>query len=601
MKKQMLKKLMAVTLTVAMAVSVLTACGNDGQQVSSDESTSVVNTAETGSEAGTESDAAAEDDFEHDPVLNELGAVPFCKEEVTITVGLRQNVNVENYKENYYTQLLEEEAGVNLEFVLFPSGDEGTQKLRMMIAGNEELPDIIMWGQNEVQVQQWGEEGYIVPLEDYFEHSSYYAAEGYARVLEESNLDILDFITGADGHIWTFPQYFESTTNPTNNRTWVYGPWLDKLGIDPPTTTEEFYEMLVAFKTQDPNGNGKADEIPFLGSDITKTGKTGAHAWEYVMNAFQSTCTRGQATRFLVSTDGQLSVSYNTDGWKEGVKYLAKLVQEGLFDPISFTQDEATFKQIVNTSGDPMVGCFTYISTSFIGNEHPTKNEWILLDPLTGPDGVCSTSYMPDLPTNFAYITADCEHPEVAFRILDLMCKEEMTITARWGKQGENWDYVEDLKDDPKFASYDFSNTFAGYPALFYEYNSIWSQPNSTHWMNQQVCFRTAEVAAGWYAASLQKPEEGEYGNANWQLALHLANYEAAAPEETVTKIKFATTELQEEYNSLQGELNKYVYEMLAFWCTGVSDVEADWDNYLKNIDNLGLERMLEIAQQGWN
>ena len=47
-------------------------------------------------------------------------------------------------------------------------------------------------------------------------------------------------------------------------------------------------------------------------------------------------------------------------------------------------------------------------------------------------------------PSSNAHITADCEHPEVAFRLLDLMCKEEMTITARWGKQGENWDYVDD-------------------------------------------------------------------------------------------------------------------------------------------------------------
>lgn len=38
--------------------------------------------------------------------------------------------------------------------------------------------------------------------------------------------------------------------------------WLEKLYFDMPTTTEELKEVLIAFKTKDPNGNGKADEIP---------------------------------------------------------------------------------------------------------------------------------------------------------------------------------------------------------------------------------------------------------------------------------------------------------------------------------------------------
>ena len=42
----------------------------------------------------------------------------------------------------------------------------------------------------------------------------------------------------------------------------IYQPWLDALNLEMPETTEELYNVLVAFKTQDPNGNGEADEIP---------------------------------------------------------------------------------------------------------------------------------------------------------------------------------------------------------------------------------------------------------------------------------------------------------------------------------------------------
>lgn len=90
-----------------------------------------------------------------------------------------------------------------------------------------------------------------------------------------------------------------------------------------------------------------------------------------------------------------------------------------------------------------------------------------MLDPLTGPEGVCTTSYSADLPNNMGYITKNCQNPEAAFRLMDLMAREDFTITSRWGKEGDNWDYVEDIKNDAKYADVDFSQKFMGYPHIF--------------------------------------------------------------------------------------------------------------------------------------
>lgn len=590
-----LQKLLTLVLAVTLSVSLLAGCGKNSGQSNAGSENKEVSESKAVSESKdvdtTKASQEAQSTFEHDPVLNEPGVEPYVKEEVTITIGRGQNANTENYDTNYYTTMLEEVTGVNIEFVLFPSG-EAQDKLQMMVAGGEKLPDIILWGINDALAQEWGADGYLVPLEEYFENSSIYATEGYARVKENSGLDILDYMTEADGHIWSFPSYFESTTNPAYDRMWVYGPWLEKLNLELPKTTEDFTEMLRAFKTQDPNGNGKADEIPLVGSEIAAQ-STGSTFWEFLMNAFTHS---SRSKNWLVSTDGQLSVSYTQDGWKEGVKYLNGLVKEGLIDPVSFTQDAATYKQLMNTAGDQLVGCLAYISPSFVAADHPSKQEWVLLEPLTGPEGVSSTGYSPDLPTNKAYITADCEHPEVAFRILDLMCREDFTITARWGKQGENWDYVADIKDAPQFADMDFSNTWLGYPAYFYEYKSIWNQPNNVHWMNDNVAFRTAEVAAGWYACTLD-PEKNA---ANWELSLKLEAYEAAKPAEPITQIKYESADKQAESDLKAEELKAYVYEKLANWCLGTADVEAEWDGYLKELEVLGLSKWLEIQQAGW-
>ena len=63
----------------------------------------------------------------------------------------------------------------------------------------------------------------------------------------------------------------------------VYKPWLDKQGMDVPETTEEFKDMLIAFRDQDPNGNGKKDEIPYL----SWMGWGGSSPFGYMIDPFE--------------------------------------------------------------------------------------------------------------------------------------------------------------------------------------------------------------------------------------------------------------------------------------------------------------------------
>jgi len=50
----------------------------------------------------------------------------------------------------------------------------------------------------------------------------------------------------------------------------------------------------------------------------------------------------------------------------------------------------------------------------------------------------------------------------------------------------------------------------------------------------------------------------------------------------------------------IEAELVSYVFEKLGAWFTGTSDVEADWDAYLANLEKIGLSRYLELSQEGW-
>ena len=583
----MKRKFLASVLAASMLMTVLTGCG-DTEVKSSEVASEVQTTSET---TATEVVAG----FEHDPILNELGVEPISKETVTLTIGIRQNTLVENYDTNKFTLWLEEMANVDLQFVEFPN-NEFADKIRLMAAaGGSGLPDIIVHGLDDATVFELGSNGIIIPLEDYYENSSVYYKEGFERVLNEQGVDLYKFITSADGHIYNVPKYNETLTNPTYARIWVYQPWLDAVGMkaEDIVTTDDFYNMLNAFKTQDPNGNGKADEIPAFSGDLKNTGSAGCGFTDAMISAFIP-CTAIKS--HLIATDGQLSVAYNQDAFKEGIKYLNTLCTNGLYDSVSFTTSSDNFKTIMNNEGDQLVGCFVSLSPSFIQKTHGSYGKWTLLEPLTGPEGVCATPYKPDVPTNGAFITLNCEHPELAFRVLDLMGKEDVAISSRWGIEGENWNYIEDLTG-PEYANYDFSKTFSGYPVYFCQTNNIWNVVQNNHWQNVNPSFRTAEVIGSYYAGLVSNPVEGDY---NLELAAKLPAYDAAKPAEPITTIKYSA-EVQAEANELANALAEYVKEKKAQWITGAADVEAEWENYLKELDKIGLPRYLELTQEAYD
>ena len=68
----------------------------------------------------------------------------------------------------------------------------------------------------------------------------------------------------------------------------------------------------------------------------------------------------------------------------------------------------------------------------------------------------------------------------------------------------------------------------------------------------------------------------------------------------SITQIKYPDPETQAESDLIKEELRTYVYEKLSNWCLGVTDVEADWDAYLAELEVIGLSDWLEIQQAGW-
>src|SRR5690606_1913753 len=60
-------------------------------------------------------------------------------------------------------------------------------------------------------------------------------------------------ITATDGQIYSLPSWNDCFHCCFAQKMWINQEWLDNMGLQMPTTTDEFYQVLKAFKEKDPN------------------------------------------------------------------------------------------------------------------------------------------------------------------------------------------------------------------------------------------------------------------------------------------------------------------------------------------------------------
>lgn len=568
MKKNTLKKILSCVLVATMLASMLVGCGS-------------------GEVASTETEVAST--YVKDANLSEPGVEPICTEKITLTIGLAQNSNVVDYDTNPFTLMLEEALNADIEFHFYTAAEINTQIDLAVNGGGTELPDVILTGLDADTVYKYGEAGMFIPLNDYIENSSYYMVKAAEEVLEADGVDAIAAVTSYDGNIYAMPGYTGSYVNPPQSSAlWMYRPWLEAVGKEAPTTPDEMYEVLKAFKEQDPNGNGKADEIPMMGSNLAST--YGLRVLSFLIDPY---IRLGAGTWFLDANDGQLSVSYTTEEFKEGIKYVKKLVDEGLLDPLTFSQDNTGYLNVLKAEGDHILGTLSHQSDSIAAKED--KNQWVLVAPLIGADGEAHASLVGNQVTLDGFITKNCENPEAAFRLLDYMYKLEVMCTGRWGIEGENWNFVEDLKQED-YPDYNLSNTFGGHPATVLEYNSVWGTLQNVNWGLQKPSLRTNAFTAGVSAAGIKE------GTTTEQQSLVFSAYYEAGPDEMLSKQSFNFADPSESADAVElaNLLQNYVIEKMSLWCTGKADIDADWDSYLKELENMGLSSWLETMQAAY-
>jgi putative aldouronate transport system substrate-binding protein len=549
----------------------MTACGTTPSSpttASTEAATVATTTAATTAAASTEATTTAASSAEATPATTPL---------VTITALVSLLPWVTDIVNNDYTKELEAKTNVHLDMTVVPS-DSYQDKLNLLLTSGD-YPEVIMSGgfDNGALMKYGAKEKILIPLNDLIEKNSVYLKEKWA---ERPNFK--QEMTAPDGNIYGLPSMSDAVGHgAVSFKLWLNQAWVDKLGLKTPTTTQEFKDVLTAFKTKDPNGNGKADEIPLSGAIKTWA----ADPYWFLINAF--TYFDGS---LLMLKDDKFTFTADTDGFKEGLRYVADLYNNGLIDPAAFTQNLDQLGKLGNNPDTVILGAATcgHIAMAFDINNKERAKQYSALLPLKGTNGYQGIPYARQVHVSGAQwvITDKCKNPEVAFKVADMLYSTDEFLRYEYGVKGTQWGDA-----DPGTFGMD-GKTPAKYKPLTWQGST--SATNTYRWSGTSIWASPKDFKNLWQSG------EDIYDPLNYEkrLVLETLKFEPfAANVQEITPL-FVDADTSAMISQLFTPINDFVTASMVEFITGKKSLDKDWAAYLADLEKLKYKDFV-AAQQG--
>lgn len=448
----MKKQVLAAILTAALAVSALAGCGNgnSAQQTTAATTAAKQETqAATAASSGETSQEAAETGKEI--TSNGLPVDYFAG--TTLNIYTKPSAELDtsaNPNDKAIYQMVEEATGIHVNWTILTS-QAWSEQVNLKLSSGD-MPDAFLSNVGESTVSNNMDMFYDLSKDDILKT---YAPDVLATI-EAVYPNGLGAITWPDGSIRSLPTsrletvYKEANWVPMINTT-----WLKRVGMDMPTTTDELYEVLCAFRDQDANGNGDPnDEIPFGFAD--KYSDCHIH---HSANFFGIANARdGDSGHYKMVKNGVVTPTADTDAWRAWLEWLHKLLEEGLLDVEGFSQtgDEWTAKL-----SQDLYGMTFMFSPAHNGLNY---DDWdvVMVQGLEGVEPVIDGNRYHDTTVKLGLtIAADSENvPALLHWWNYISSSRELKMIDFAGEQGILWDVYDgeiylsdDWKKKPEFAN----------------------------------------------------------------------------------------------------------------------------------------------------
>lgn len=462
-------------------------------------------------------------------------------------------------------QRLEEESGVHIDWKNYSS--DYVEKRNLDISSGD-LPDA-MWnaGASDYDLLSWAKDGVIIPIEDLIEKHM----PNFKKVLDE-NPEYLGMITAPDGHIYSLPWIEElgqgkESIHTVNDIPWINVDWLDALGLEMPQTTDELMTVLEAFKTQDPNGNGEADEIP-----ISFIFDGGNEDMKFLYGAFGI---GDNDDHLVVNDDGTIDFTADNEEYKEATKYFNELYNKGLIDAEAFEHD---WNAYIAKGKEQRYGLyFTWDKMNASGDNESYQPLPVLEGP-TGIKHVTRTNGFGFSRDRFV-ITSANKNLELTAKWVDQMYAPIQSVQNNWGTYGD-----EELQN---IFELDEENQMLKHLPL------EGAAPGELR--QKTEAGGPLAILDEYYGTVTTMPDD-----AKWRLDIFHDNYLEFVNNENNYPRVFLSLEDADRIAQIDADLFPFVNRKRAEWITN-GKIDEEWDSYVEELERLGLSEWMTIKQEAYN
>lgn len=440
----------------------------------------------------------------------------------------------------------------------------GMDEVKAVILASNDLPDLWLSGLSDGDFTM--NQGAFLDLTSLIEEY----APNIQKMFEEEP-DTRRISTSSDGAIYSLPQ-----VRPYRPQSYavmmINQSWLDKLGLEMPTTLDELEKVLIAFRDGDPNGNGLKDEIPL----DWNAGRTSIFPITALCGAWGAV--QDFSNAMVTVSDGKVDFLWATEAYRNLMRYLAKLWSENLINVEVFTQDYSGMMARSRQGDLAMVG--VTLGWSIMDRTGQYSDQYVVLDALKADVESDIHPLWPAnaarvvLDVNKASISASCKYPERVMQLLDALYSEYYSIQMYYGSI-------------PNQVTYDAATdtyVILEPPAGEYLDNVKWTNSLVD---NAPLYFSDA------LAAKTTAPSE-ETARLD-QDSVYADNF----PTEIYPIVKF-DLDTTEELTFLSTDIYRVVDEKMASWIVNYN-VDEEWDTYIAQLNNMGLEQMREIYQAAYD
>ena len=280
---------------------------------------------------------------------------------------------------------------------------------------------------------------------------------------------------------------------------------------------------------------------------------------------------------FAVTDEGKVIYTTVQEGYKEGIKWLHKLVTENLIDPEAFTQEWSTY--VAKGKNHRYGLCFTWDIANIDNN-----TDYVMLPALTGPDGMRNITRQNNSETSGfdrgrCVLTTSCRNTALAAAWIDQMYAPLQSPQNNWGTYGE--------KDS--FNIFELSVNKDGEKML--KHMDLGDQ-SPVEVREAQSVNGPLAILNEYYDVYVTQPED-----AKWRLDNMHETYLQDMNSKYVYPNVFMSIDDTNKVSQYDTDIKKYAEQKKADWILN-GGIDEEWDSYLKKMEKYGLSDFLSIKQK---